>query len=94
MSSPEAQIARLEARIEALEAALERRSRELRLIQRLVSERELVNISRILSGRPPLPRGDFQLDSWNETSELRSADVETTLHELWSSLRPIDLGVR
>ena len=94
VTSAETEIARLEARIEALEAALEQRSRELRIIQNLVSERDLVNISRILAGRPPLPHGDLQLEAWNETTELQPADVESTLNGLWSSIQPFDGTLR
>lgn len=82
------EIARLEARVAALEAALAERSRELRLIQRHVCQRDLVLIARLRSGLPPLPRGAYEPAFWRETTELTPADVEETLKDLWSSLLP------
>jgi hypothetical protein len=80
------QIVRLQARVAALEALLERRSRELRLIQRHVCHRDLLVISRISAGLPPLPFGPFSPDFWQETTALTAAEVEPTLEALWSSL--------
>jgi hypothetical protein len=86
-ASPEQQtIARLEARVAALEAALEERSRELRRIQRAVCRRDLVLISRLRAGLPALPRGAYEPAFWRETTELTPADVEETLRDLWSSV--------
>jgi hypothetical protein len=82
-------IARLEARVEALEAALERRSRELRLIQRHVCKRDLIQISRLLAGLPPLPFGAYEPEFWHETTALTAAEVEETLTDLWRSLAPL-----
>jgi hypothetical protein len=88
-TSPEQQlIARLEARVAALEAALEERSCELRLIQQHVCERDLFLISRSRAGLPPLPRGAYEPAFWRETTELTPADVEETLRDLWSSVAP------
>jgi hypothetical protein len=84
-------IARLEARVEALEAALERRSRELRLIQRHVCKRDLILISRLLAGLPPLPFGAYEPEFWQETTALKAAEVEETLTDLWRSLTPLSL---
>jgi hypothetical protein len=81
-------IARLEARIAALEAALEERSRELRAIQQHVCPRDLILISRLRAGLPPLPRGAFEPAFWRETTQLTPADVEETLRDLWSSIVP------
>lgn len=90
-ASPEQQlIARLEARVAALEAALEERSRELRLIQRHVCHRDLVLISRVRAGLPPLPRGAYEPAFWRETTELTPADIEETLQDLWTSVVPLD----
>lgn len=85
----ERRIARLEARVAALEAALAARSRELRLIQRHVSPRDLVTVSRLLAGLPPLPRGAYEPALWRETAALATADVEETLTDLWTSLTPV-----
>jgi hypothetical protein len=82
------EIARLEARVARLEAALEERSRELRLIQRHVCQRDLLIIARLRAGLPPLPRGAYEPAFWRETTELTSADVEETLRDLWTSLIP------
>jgi hypothetical protein len=88
-TSPEQQlIARLEARVAALEAALEERSRELRRIQQHVCERDLILISRLRAGLPPLPRGAYEPAFWRETTQLTPADVEETLRDLWSSVAP------
>ena len=82
-------IARLEARVAALEAALDARSRELRSLQQLVCQRDLILISRLRAGLPPLPRGAYEPAFWRETSELTAAEVEETLRDLWSSLVPL-----
>jgi hypothetical protein len=72
--------------VAALEALLERRSRELRLIQKHVCHRDLLVISRISAGLSPLPFGAFDPDFWQETTALTPAEVEPTLEALWSSL--------
>lgn len=91
MDSAEARlIARLQARVAALEALLERRSRELRQIQKHVCHRDLLVISRISAGLPPLPFGAFDPDFWQETTNLTAAEVEPTLEALWSSLSPAE----
>jgi hypothetical protein len=82
------EIARLESRVAALEAALAKRSRELRLIQRHVCQRDLILVARLLAGLPPLPRGAYEPAFWRETTDLTPADVEETLKDLWSSLLP------
>jgi hypothetical protein len=87
MESPEAkQIARLQSRVAALEALLERRSRELRLIQKHVCHRDLLVISRVSAGLAPLPFGAFDPDFWQETTALTPAEVGPTLEALWGSL--------
>lgn len=84
---PRLAVARLEARVAKLEALLERRSLELRLIQSYVCPRDLAVIDRVLSRRSPLPAG-FDPESWSESAELRSAEVAETLEALWRSLHP------
>lgn len=83
-------IARLQARVAELEALLERRSRELRQIQKHACHRDLLVISRISAGLPPLPFGAFDPDFWQETTNLTAAEVEPTLEALWSSLAPAE----
>jgi hypothetical protein len=86
------QIARLESRVAALEALLERRSREMRLIQKHVCHRDLLVISRVLAGLPPLPFGPFEPEFWHETTALTPAEVPETLETLWSSLEVVEPG--
>ncbi len=81
-------IARLEARVAALEGALVRRSNELRELQRHLPGRELLNLSRLAGGLPPVPRGRYDLEVWRETTALSTANVEVTLLDLWQSLAP------
>jgi hypothetical protein len=84
----QAHIARLEGRITALERALERRSRELRLLQATLSPGDLVQLARIADGLPPLPRMAHQLEFWTETTAIQPAHIEATLEDLWASLTP------
>lgn len=81
-------IARLEARVAALEQALERRSRELRALQRQLCPADLAILTRITNGLAPVPLQAFEPDLWHETTALRPADVGGTLTELWASLNP------
>ncbi|HEV8630425.1 MAG TPA: hypothetical protein VGV61_08915 [Thermoanaerobaculia bacterium] len=76
--------------MEALEAALARRSRELRTIVRHVCRRDLAIIARVQAGLaiPALASCDAEL--WNETTETTSADVEEALQTLWHSLVPAE----
>lgn len=83
-----AELERLRARVAALESALERRSHELRLIQRYVCQRDFLLIARLQAGLSPLPRGAFEPGFWRETTALTTADVEDTLQDLWTSLTP------
>ena len=85
------EVVRLEARVAALEAALEERSRELRLVQKHCCPRDLALIARIRAGLPPLGRYAFQLEHWRETTELTPAEVEPVMRELWRSLQPLAL---
>ena len=86
--SPQARIARLEGRIAALERTLERRSRELRLLQSSLCPTDLVQLARIAEGLPPLPRIACQLEYWTETNEIVPANLEATLEDLWAALTP------
>lgn len=86
------EVARLEARVAALEALLERRSRELRLIQGHLCHRDLVIVARVAAGLAPLPAGSFDPDSWAGDTELRRAEVGETLEALWRSLDSADDG--
>jgi len=79
-------IARLEARVAALEAALLRRSRELQRLQRALPPRDLVIVSRLLADLPLNPAMPYDPAHWRETSELTAAEVEDVLTDLWRSL--------
>lgn len=81
-------IARLEARVEALEFALAARSRVLRQLARVICEEDLMNLSRLSIGRPPIPHAGFGLRGWRETTALSAGDVEKTMSELWRSAAP------
>jgi hypothetical protein len=81
-------IARLEGRVAALEAALERRSSELRLLQRFLSRRGLAQLSRLASGLPPLPLVACEPAFWRETCDLSETEVPDTLPDLWASIYP------
>jgi hypothetical protein len=85
---PELRIARLEGKVAALEAALERRSGELRRLQAFLCQRDLAQWTRQLAGLPPLPRIAHEPTFWHETRELTRAEVPETLLDLWSSLYP------
>ncbi len=87
-------IARLEAQVAALEALLERRSRELRLFQEHMCHRDLIVLSRITAGAVPLPFGPFEPEFWPESTDLTQAEVGDTLEALWSSLAPDLRGLR
>jgi hypothetical protein len=87
-------IVRLQARVAALEEALVRRSTQLRELQRLLPGRELLNLSRLAGGLPPIPRGRYDLETWRETTALSTANVEETLLDLWRSLAATPSGTR
>lgn len=85
MASPEKlRIAELESRVAGLEKALEKRSRELRLIQEHACSTDLVLIHRVSCGLPPLPQYAYELARWNESPELNAAEVEKALTDLWN----------
>lgn len=88
-SEEQLEFVRLQARVAALEEALARRSRELRLIQKYICRRDLILVSRLLSGLPPLPFGAYEPAFWHETTALTATHVEETLVDLWRSLAPL-----
>jgi hypothetical protein len=90
-SDPKTRIASLEARVEGLEAALERRSRELRLIQKHLCPRDLVVVSRVSAGLP-LAKGAYDPLLWIETTEVTEADIQETLEDLWTAVTPAPTG--
>lgn len=87
-ASSATEIARLEARVAALELSLADRSRLLRQLARVVCEDDLMSISRLRAGQPPIPRAGFGLRGWRETTTLATSDVEKTMAELWRSAAP------
>jgi hypothetical protein len=78
----------LRGRVAALEAALERRSHELRLLQRMLCPRDFAQWARLAAGLPPLPRIACEPGCWQETAALTAAEVPETLAALWASLYP------
>jgi hypothetical protein len=83
---PALRVAWLEGRVAALEAALERRSGELLLLQRLLCPHDLAQWMRVAAGLPPLPRLPYEPRFWHETCDLTVAEVPETLEALWSSI--------
>ncbi|HZF10723.1 MAG TPA: hypothetical protein VFE33_18195 [Thermoanaerobaculia bacterium] len=81
-------IAELEAQVSGLEAALARRSRELRHLQDQLCRRDLVTLSRLSAGLPALARGAYEPELWRETAAFTEAEVDETLADLWRSLLP------
>jgi hypothetical protein len=81
-------IAELEAQVAGLEAALTQRSRELRVLQGHLCRRDLITLSRLSAGLPALARGTYEPDLWHETTDFTSAEVDSTLNDLWQSLVP------
>ncbi|MEO8198395.1 MAG: hypothetical protein ABI689_16910 [Thermoanaerobaculia bacterium] len=88
LEAPQKRIARLEGRIAALEDALDRRSRELRLLQTTLSPADLVQLARLADGLAALPRIAHQPEYWSESTVIAPADLESTLEDLWLSLTP------
>lgn len=85
----------LEAQVEALEEALENRSKELRTIQRHLCAPDLRIVCRVVAGLEPVPvpgSGDEDegegersaLDEWEETTALVEMEVEPVLERLWA----------
>jgi len=83
-----AAIARLEARVATLERALEDRSRLMRQVTRVVCEEDLMNLSRLADGQPPVPRAGFGLRGWRESTSPTMGDVDKTMEELWRCAAP------
>ena len=84
--SDRVRIAELEAQVERLEKCLAERSAVIRALSPELCDRDLVTLSRLSSGLPPLPRSGIGLAGWRESSELSPADVDETMEELWRSL--------
>jgi hypothetical protein len=89
VSETAAEIARLEARVSALETALGKRSRLLRALTRELCDDDLASFSRLAAGLPPLPRAGIGIVGWRETTALTSGDVERTMSDLWRSLAAV-----
>ena len=92
MVNAEWTIARLQARVAALERQLIETSAIYRAFVREVCEEDVINASRAAAGLPPLARAGFGLRGWRETTSLVPGDVEKTMIELWRSVTPPNLG--
>lgn len=80
----------LRRRVEALERALRRKSRQIAmLLDRMPAER-YPDARRILEGRPLEARLARQPGDWEESTELVPADVEEVLTDLWAATRRDD----
>lgn len=86
------EIARLEARVIALETKLAERSAWIRAWARDARHEDLVKLCRAVLGLPPIPRAGLGLRGWGETTELTAGEVEPTMAELWRSLTPLDIS--
>ena len=78
-------ISELEAQVEELERSLAERSVLIRALAPELCDRDLVALSRLSSGLPPLPRSGIGLAGWRESTELEPADVAETMEDLWRS---------
>lgn len=85
MSDPQLVIAELEARVAELERLLQRRSEELCRLQRLLPQRALLMLSRVVTGRPPLGGLAYDPESWEESTTLQRRRVSSVLDDLWLS---------
>ena len=83
-----ATVARLESRVKSLEQLLADRSRLLRQLARVVCEDDLMSLSRLTVGQPPIPRAGFGLRGWRETTAVSGGDVDKTMAELWRAAAP------
>jgi hypothetical protein len=81
-------IAQLEARVAALEAALQRRSLQLRQIQQAVCPQDLGLVARILEASDAVAGGAFDPAFLLEGPHLRPVDVAEALDELWRRSAP------
>ena len=84
-ADPELQLIQLQARVASLEAALRRRSEELRHIQQRLPAADLAVIEQVMA---ELATGDvraFAVEDWRETFLPAPADLEAVLEDLWRS---------
>ena len=86
--NPAEMVEQLEARVAALEQLLADRSRLLRQLARVICEDDLMSLSRLTVGQPPIPRAGFGLRGWRETTSVSSGDVDKTMAELWRTAAP------
>jgi len=86
--NPVEMVEQLEARVAALEQLLADRSRLLRQLARVICEDDLISLSRLTVGQPPIPRAGFGLRGWRETTSVSSGDVDKTMAELWRTAAP------
>ena len=87
-TNPVEMVEQLEARVAALEQLLADRSRLLRQLARVICEDDLMSLSRLTVGQPPIPRAGFGLRGWRETTTVSLGDVDKTMAELWRTAAP------
>lgn len=81
-------LAQLEARVADLERRLSERSRFIRRLAHELCDDDVLVMSRLASGSRPPISGVRGFRRWVETTELTTADVETTMEELWRTDAP------
>lgn len=78
----------LAARVERLEQANAERSRLIRRLAGELCDDDVLVLSWLAAGSRPPSSGDRGSRRWLETTDLTTADVETTMRELWRTDRP------
>lgn len=78
----------LAARVDRLEQGNAERSRLIRRLAGELCDDDVLVLSWLATGSRPPISGDRGFRRWVETTELTSADVETTMRELWRTDRP------
>ena len=78
----------LAARVDRLEQGNADRSRLIRRLAGELCDDDVLVLSWLATGSRPPISGDRGFRRWVETTELTSADVETTMRELWRTDRP------
>ena len=82
----ELELTRLHARVAALEAALHRRSEQLRRLQQLLPVELLALVEQAASEFPAGDPEAFDVESWRETYSPVPATVEPLMERLWRSI--------
>ena len=79
------EIMRLQARVAALEAAMHRRSEQLRRLQQLLPVELLALVEQAAVEIPDGDPESFAVESWRETFAPVPATIEPLMARLWAS---------